>query len=313
MRLIGIVSLAAFLVSVPTGARGQEDMAEASVAAINDTSASVRSYSEDWMILPERRYNFTGVFTFMTADGGLGEGRVKFTDVVLLSLSGRTSLSGKAEVYGGVSLLPKQPSFTNERIWQSANLGLRVGFKKRYASFLSVEGGSLMNKSGYMGATSLGLQARKSIDRNVFFQGSVGGSGTVLFPDQGTDQAFWLSEAFLSGEIVFHGRRAPGFWLGTQFRFPIAENPGKSAPDPMTGGYLDSQTRVNVYAGFALTFIDKWNIFTKFVIADRGDLVDPNTTLPILNGGFDQKQWIFGLTRRFERKKSVKKPLDIAQ
>ena len=38
-------------------------------------------------------------------------------------------------------------------------------------------------------------------------------------------------------------------------------------------------------------------------LLDRGDLEDGLTTLPILNGGFDQKQILFGFMRRFSHKK----------
>ena len=35
---------------------------------------------------------------------------------------------------------------------------------------------------------------------------------------------------------------------------------------------------------------------------DRGDLANPATRLPILDGGFDQKQIVFGVVRHIEGK-----------
>jgi hypothetical protein len=43
-------------------------------------------------------------------------------------------------------------------------------------------------------------------------------------------------------------------------------------------------------------------LFVDFAVIDRGELSDPSTRLPILDGGFDQRQVIFGVTRHIEGK-----------
>jgi hypothetical protein len=35
-------------------------------------------------------------------------------------------------------------------------------------------------------------------------------------------------------------------------------------------------------------------------VIDRGDIANPATRLPILDGGFDQKQIMFGVTRHID-------------
>ena len=104
-----------------------QDLSNAPSAAVERTmmdSGDYRSKTEDWLIAPGGSGSFGGGFTFMTADGDLGgvlcTRRLKFTDVVLLGLQSRYSLGGIAEVSLATSLLPKQPSTTDELAWQSA-------------------------------------------------------------------------------------------------------------------------------------------------------------------------------------------------
>ena len=47
---------------------------------------------------------------------------------------------------------------------------------------------------------------------------------------------------------------------------------------------------------------NKWDMFAAFTIVDRGDLSRAQTLLPMLDGGFDQKQFILGLSRRLDLK-----------
>ena len=43
-----------------------------------------------------------------------------------------------------------------------------------------------------------------------------------------------------------------------------------------------------------------WDLFAEFAIVDRGDMENPATRLPIMDGGFDQQQILLGVTRHFE-------------
>jgi hypothetical protein len=61
--------------------------------------------------------------------------------------------------------------------------------------------------------------------------------------------------------------------------------------------------RLNLEAGAALSLrADGWNVYASYTIVDRGELDKPETTLPILDGGFDQQQVVIGVEYRFEPK-----------
>jgi hypothetical protein len=49
--------------------------------------------------------------------------------------------------------------------------------------------------------------------------------------------------------------------------------------------------------GTVLSLVKDWDIYADFAVIDRGDINNPATRLPILDGGFDQRQIIFGVTR----------------
>ena len=70
--------------------------------------------------------------------------------------------------------------------------------------------------------------------------------------------------------------------------------------DPTTGLAIDPQPRLDFHAGTVLSIVKEWDLFADFAVIDRGDLSNPATRLPILDGGFDQKQIVFGVIRHVE-------------
>jgi hypothetical protein len=248
------------------------------------------------MIMPSGTSTLGGALQFMTGDGGLGSEGIQFTDVVLLSLHARRSFKHRFEVFGATGLVPKQPSFTDELIWQNVSLGGRVGLGKRYAVYAAAAGGPLLADRGLWAGGGGGVQARKNLHETMVLEGGLGAAYTSVI-EETRDQPSWLGEITAAGELVFRDPRGSvAFWIGTEFRFPVAH--GSSISDAGEPAY-QPQTRVNFYLGFVLSYIENWDIYTNYIIIDRGDLVDPTTTLPILVGGFDQQQLIIGLTRRF--------------
>jgi hypothetical protein len=65
---------------------------------------------------------------------------------------------------------------------------------------------------------------------------------------------------------------------------------------------VDPQPRLDFHVGTVLS-LDKWDLFAEFAVVDRGDMVDPATRLPVLDGGFDQRQVMFGVTRHISGKR----------
>ncbi len=306
-RTLSSVSAAALALASlfsPTRAHAQsEPSAAESIALVDSDVGSARSKANDWMIMPAGTTTLGGHLGFMTAYAGLGDDEIRFTDVVLMTLHARRAFKDRFEIYGSSSFLPKQPSFTDELVWQSASAGARVGAGERYAANLSFSGGALLGDQGYWGAGGLVIQARKSLHSTLVVEGAMGGITTALIEDERESPA-WLTELSTSAELVFrvpNGMMAG--WIGTEFRFPVAHD---SSPSDAGAEPYDPQTRVNVHLGVVLSYIRDWDIYAKLAVVDRGDLVNPATTLPILEGGFDQKYLIVGLTRRFRPSKHTR-------
>jgi hypothetical protein len=200
------------------------------------------------------------------------------------------SIKGRVELSAGTTLLPKKPEWSEELVWQGAGLGARIGFGKRWAAYLRGAGGPIVDQAGWWYAGAAGVQARKSIHETIVFQGSVGGLGSRLDFD-GPGNKAWLVEIGATGEIIF---RTPGnevaFWLGSQFHFPVGSGPDDA---------LDPETRVSFHLGTVLAYVPKWDIVFEVVINDRGDVMEAGSTLPVLDGGFDQTQVSFSIARRF--------------
>jgi hypothetical protein len=64
---------------------------------------------------------------------------------------------------------------------------------------------------------------------------------------------------------------------------------------------IDPQARVDFHLGSVLALVPDWDLFVDFAVIDRGDLSNASTRLPILDGGFDQEQILFGITRHVKR------------
>jgi hypothetical protein len=259
-----------------------------------------RGRAGDWMIMPGGMYILSGGLSFVTApvspfaDAADPDPELRFTDMVLANLAARYSIKGRAEIGGSIDLLPKQPADRSDWVWQRAALSGRVGFAKRFAGYGGVSGGPMFGGDGLWTAGDLGLEAQKSIHETLVFHGVAGGSLTSLFPESKMDGA-WFAEAVVGGEMIF---RAPNGmfagWIGTGFHFPVAERARAGSLD------LDPQTRANFSLGSVLSYIDDWDITFAIEVIDRGDVSQPDTTLPIIAGGFDQTRLVLGVTRRFK-------------
>ncbi|HWU90890.1 MAG TPA: hypothetical protein VN253_26675, partial [Kofleriaceae bacterium] len=236
-----------------------------------------------------------------TSDPSLGGRKLKFTDVVLFRAHGLLALGRRAELFAGVDLLPKQPSYTDELVWQSALLGARYRFSDPWSGYVRGQGGPGLARDGYwvMGEAALQYQ-RDLAEKTLFWESALGATYTQLFPDAPADALFWQTELLARSGIAVreqHGIFAA--WLAFTFQFPLIARPLPSSPDPGMGRALDPQTRVGVAVGMVLGVSKTVDLFTEISILDRGDLSDPMTTLPILGGGFDQNRIVFGFNRRF--------------
>ena len=288
--------------AVPAAAPTPEvvDVGGSELSSYTDQGAlvgSARALARNWIIMPEGA-EVGGELHFLTSyGGGLGDGALHFTDVMVARAHARYALGGVAEIFGGVDVLPKQPSDTDELVWQGADLGVRIGVGARLAAWARIAGGPLLADAGYWGGADAGLMGRTSVDETIAFQGAIGGSVTPLFVADG-DGTAWLAETVVRGDTIL---RAPNgvfaAWIGCALAVPVAHADAPAVPGGMD---MDPQTRVDVHLGMVYAMVDSWDLFTELSWIDRGDRDAPATTLPMLEGGFDQRQILFGVTRRFD-------------
>src|SRR6267142_184007 len=110
-------------------------------------SGSARGVAEDYLVLPSGG-EITAQMKFITADPLLGGQPLKFTDLELFGITARWSLFSKLEIAGAVDFLPNQPSYSDEKPWQSVGLTLRSPLGPHVALALSGSGGHLISHTG---------------------------------------------------------------------------------------------------------------------------------------------------------------------
>lgn len=300
------ISLCAAIVLFPLASAAAEpatsdDVGRSVGETISLSTGDPRGRAADWMIMPGGMYTVSGGLSFLTApESPFADGEVRLTDIVLASLAARYSIAGRAEIAAAFDLLPKQPASTDESVWQRSEIGARVGFGERYAGWLTATTGPTFASDGMWVSGSFGIESQKSLHSTLVVHGVAGASATGLFDDEMSRTA-WFAEAIAGGEMIFrvpNGMAAA--WLGTSFHFPVAERADSIDLDP--------QTRANLSFGAVLSYIESWDISFQVSVVDRGELAAPETTLPILAGGFDQTQLMVAVTRRF-REDSGRRPM----
>ncbi len=275
-----------------------DDYRVSGVALSAEAGTSYRGFADNTLVMPAGG-ELGASMRFLTAQPIFGEEPVRFTDLALFGLSGRWSLHKRFELSGGVELLPKQPSYTDEKAFQSASLGIRTPLGQRAAVGIAGAGGHLLNHSGMWLQQALVVEWRKEIAQVVHFDLGLGASNIALTAP-GADSAF-LTEGTIAFRVVAHApNNIWGGWIGFAYALPILSN----GMDPTTGLELDPQPRLDFRVGNVVAVTKKWDLVAELAVVDRGDLSEAQTRLPIMNGGFDQIQVIFGVTRHFEGTRS---------
>jgi hypothetical protein len=279
-----------------TGRPIAADLAGESIAV----ERSHRGVAQDYLVLPSGG-ELTAQMRFVTAESMLDGDRLKFTDLALFGVSGRWSLFTKLEVSASVELLPKQPASTDEKPWQSVGFALRSPLGRNIALALSGGGGHLMNHTGMWTREALTLDWKKPIHRDFLsFDIQAGVQGLGLRDPDTTSSTAFLTEVSLRTTALFHEPRGHwGAWVGIGYAVPVQA----SGRDPTTELAIDPQPRMGFHIGTVLSAVKKWDIFVDISVIDRGDDANPATRLPILDGGFDQRQIMFGVTRHIEHRR----------
>jgi hypothetical protein len=254
---------------------------------------------------PSRGWELGASIDFMTTSGaGLGERPLEFTDLVLFRVHALVAIGRRGELFGGVDLLPKQPSFTDEHRWQGALVGGRIRFSDAFSAYARGQFGPNLDHDGFWTVGEAAVQYRRDIaERVLFWESSLGGTYTQLAFDGPNDTQFFQTELLTQTGIALRDRKGLfAAWLSFGFHFPLVSRPTIAMPDA-SGRALDPQVRVGMSAGMLVGVNPGLDLFVEGSVFDRGDLDDPATTLPILSGGFDQRRILFGFNRRFGARK----------
>jgi len=267
------------------------------------TSDSGRSSKrEARIVMPTGHLEVAGEMAFLMSKASPYAERLALTDLALFRLNLRRSFADWLELYGGADLLPKQPTSTHASPFQGAHLGAQAEYAKGLGAALGVAVGPLFGADGVFYRAGPGLSWKPVVSEYLRFVLGAGNAWTILDYRGTTSRAFWLGEVVTHAETQIGDRNA-SMWVGMDYAVPFASRPHASAPDPERG-YLNPQVRLNLEVGGTLSLhADGWDVYACYTIVDRGELDKPETTLPILDGGFDQQQIAIGVEYRFEPKR----------
>jgi hypothetical protein len=250
------------------------------------------------IIMPAGRLEIGGEMVLITSDATPYGPAVRFTDVGVLRLRARHSPTSWLEVFAGTELLAKQPSFMNDVIWQGGNLGARALLLPWLAVEADGRGGPLMG-GGLFWAAEAGLLAKASVDYHVRFEVGLKDAFTALRYHPDVVERFWIDEIVARAEAQI-GDRNGAMWVAIDYRVPLASNPPEPVPELRPATFLDPKVQLNLQVG-GVMIAHNWDLYVDYTFIDRGDLSRPETTLRILDGGFDQQQLAIGVLHRFPK------------
>lgn len=256
-------------------------------------STDVRSFAKDWLVSPPG-WTFGGEMKFITANTSMfgANQRLRFADLAVLSLQTRITASRRLELSGSFDVLAKQPDGSDEPIAQGGSLGAKVATSRTLALTAGVAGGPTLGQDGMWGSAGAGVVHRSHIEELLAFQVGAGASATALRRDGMAND--WQADVLGSSELVFHTPRGEwALWGGLGLALPAVHSEG-----------ITPSTRLDVTVGTVFSAVRDWDLYAVFTLRDRGTTDMPGTVLPIADGGFDQKQVIVGITRRFTERGS---------
>ena len=223
------------------------------------------------------------------ADASVAQ-KLEFTDLALFGLVGRWSLFSKLELVGvGRSACRSSRRTPTRSRGRASASALRSPLGRHVAIALSGGGGHLLDHSGMWTREALTIEWKKPID-DEFLAFDVAGRRRRARPRRAEDDAVDRVPHRGRGQ---HDRAVPradrhtgaaGSASGTRCRCR------RAASDPTTEHRDRSAAAPRLPHRHACSsLVPKWDLFVDFAVIDRGELDDPATRLPILDGGFDQQ------------------------
>jgi hypothetical protein len=161
-------------------AQAEEDIDRESAAmTIGGSAGSHRGVAQDYLVMPSGG-EITAQMRFLMAEPIFGTDNMKFSDLALFTVGGRWSLFTKLELSIDASFLAKQPSYTDEKPWQSVGGAIRSPLGRRAALQISAAGGHLIGHEGMWTKEALLLQWRKPVAEIMQFDIAGGVDGVSL-------------------------------------------------------------------------------------------------------------------------------------
>jgi hypothetical protein len=256
----------------------------------------VSSKAFEQFVMPSGYAEVSGELVLVTAEAALAFGELDLTDLALFNVHGRRSFGDDVELRIGTTLLPKQPSGTSELVWQGALVGATYEIEPGYAVTLTASGGPLLDGAGSFWQATPGFVAKWSLDDDARLLLGVANVFTALDSEVGVSPRAWVEEVSVSSEAQL-GKRDGALWLAVGYSVPLASS--GDLPGAATTLELDPAVRLSLEVGGALTFKKTWDLFATYSVVDHGEADNPASMLPILDGGFDQRQIVFGVQHRF--------------
>jgi len=270
------------------------------------TATSSYSYSpgakvSDDFLPPSGAVEVGGELVLVTSDYRLGPDRIELTDVGLLRLRVRRAFGEHLGLFAATHLLMKQPQSVDEPAWQGSLGGLVVPFGRWFAAELVAGGGPLLGRDGIHHELASQLLFKRPIERYLRFELGLGTATTGLVLRPRPDAPFWFEEVVTHAQAQFGDADAGGVWIGVDYRIPYAKSPSEPVWDGLARRSFDLGTTLGLSVGGVGEIEDTgWELFAILTVVDRGELDDPSTQLPILDGGFDQTQLSLGVQHRFQ-------------
>ena len=285
----------------------------ARTSAAESTGGYGRAVAEDYQVLASGQ-EFSTQLRFITADKSLGDRALKFSDLALFDIGANISLGRKLALSASIVTLPKQPSFTDARVFQGASIGLRGQIQPRYALGLTTSAGPLLGVAGVWTSSTLFVQHKRRLSEFTAFDLSGGIDNTMLSPS--SRKGGMVLEVSGHASVLVNGPNGVwGGWIGVGYAVPVFSR-GNTIdglatsidPTAMAASMnLDPKPRLDFTIGNGVRIGEKWDAFVNFSVVDRGDVGRAQTMLPLIDGGFDQRQIVLGLSRRLDFKFGNKK------
>lgn len=254
-------------------------------------STDPRSHASGWLVAPPG-WNVGGEMRFITAESAPTGERIKLTDMALLRLRARWTATRRLGLSASADVLAKQLDTTHEPLLQGGSLSAKLATSKTVALAAGVSGGPTLG-GGWWGDTSAGVVHRSRIEDFISFQ--VGAGGLAIMVNAEDTARTWQADATGSAELTFHTPRGEwAMWFGTELALPVAH-----------ADTIDPSTRLDLTMGTVFSAVRDWDLYAEFTFRDRGTTKLPATILPIIDGGFDQRQVVVGIIRRFTKERGA--------